>query len=81
MSPGKRRAQDANNSSLAKVVPAKSASCHTLRQSFAMYLVEDGYDIRALQELLGHRAVRATLAYTSVLNRRGKGDSSAIECG
>jgi site-specific recombinase XerD len=58
---------------------AKRATCHTFRHSFATHRLEGGYDIRTVQELLGHKDVKITMICTHVLNRGGKGVKSPVD--
>lgn len=62
-----------------KIGIQKKVSAHTFRHSFATHLLKNGYDIRTVQELLGHKSVKTTMIYTHVLNRGGRGVKSPLD--
>jgi len=71
--------QRAVKSAMKKAGIMKHGGCHTFRHSFATHLLEDGVNIRTVQELLGHRSVETTMVYTHVMNRRKLGVKSPVD--
>lgn len=74
-----RNLQNAVRDAIRAAGLTKAASCHTFRHSFATHLLENGYDIRTVQELMGHKDVATTMVYTHVSNRPGLGIRSPVD--
>jgi site-specific recombinase XerD len=75
----KRGVQQAVKGAVRTAGIERRVSCHTFRHSFATHLLQAGYDIRTVQELLGHKDVKTTMIYTHVLNRGGRGVCSPLD--
>jgi len=74
-----RQIQRAFRAAVLQVGITKAATVHTLRHSFATHLLMSGYDIRTVQELLGHASLKTTMIYAHVLNRGGRGVNSPLD--